>query len=424
MSLAASDERDRPVSIQVGGRTFATRLSTLRRFPEALLWRAYSFHEKSFDLVFWDRNPAIFECLLEYYRTGRLAMVPGIDFATIKNELLFWGFDVAPPDRPPWPVLPPPVNENPLPGGIRCPLGVAWRESSSGCHYVLVCLVWSALGRCGSIWEVAQKGYRSVTIYWKTRAPGVDFSLLKHHVKTLTRLAEMDACKVRILPEISTAMLGADVRSHDLYTNGHLHADEATKHVAEFRLKASYRKEGHELFMKSVSEKTFEFEHQGFLITVKVSGENMWWYMTPLVNGDEVADQNVDMSMVDNAQGFSLEISFVIDRTLFPGFAIPSCYYRTSPLRADIFMGSTYTDISLEDEEDWYLASTRPKYSHETSPFEFLERQAFAEEVDLIILFEEKQGVSLVCHPASNIVPYASASSFSPSSYDKLVIEW
>jgi hypothetical protein len=416
-------EPDRPVSIQVGGRTFATRLSTLRRYPEALLWRAYSFNEKSFDLVFWDRNPAIFETLLEYYRTGRLAFPPDVDFSALKEELLFWGFDVAPSERPPWPVLPPQQEVPVLPGGIRCPLGVAWREASSGCYYVLACLMWSALGRCSSLWEIAQKGHRSVTIYWKTRAPGMDFSLLKSHFRILKRLAEMDSCKVSLLPEVSTAMLAADVRHHDLYTNGHIHADPVSSHVATWKFMASYRKEGHELLIQAASPQTFAFDHNGFRVELRVSDGNLWWYMSPLQADDAPENPNVDVSMLDNAQGFLLNISFVIDRTLFPGFSLPSCYYRTAPLRADVFLGQSFLNVP-EDDPLWYKAPGRHKLICETCPFDFLEREAYTEDVELVVLIEEKRGASLVCHPATNIVPYASAGSFSAASYDRVLIEW
>lgn len=423
MSSSPPPQPDRPVSIQVGGRTFATRLSTLHRFPDALLWRAYSFNEKSFDLVFWDRNPRIFECLLEYYRTGRLAFPADVDFSTWKQELLFWGFEVAPLPRPPWPVLPPQERVGTVsPGAIACPLGVVWREASSGCHYVLVCLVWSALGRCSSVWEVAQRGYRSVTIYWKTRAPGIDFSLLKSHASTLQRLADMDACKVTLHPDVTTAMLGCEVRSHDLYTNGHVHTDPKTAHVAVWKFRASYRKDGHEILMKSFDMQKLVFDHKGFRIEMRVSGENVWWYMSPLEAGAVSESQAMDVSMVDNAQGFLLDVSFVIDRTLFPGFTFPSCYYRTSALRADIFMGQTFP--LRPDDPAWYLAPGRHDIPYETCPFEFFEHQAYNEDFELTVLIEEKVGASLVCHPATNLVPYASSGSFCPSAYGKLVIEW
>ena len=120
---------DRPVSIQVGGKTFASRLSTIAKFPEALLWKAYGFNSKHFDLVFWDRNPRVFECLLDYYRTNRLALPPDVDLQTIKTELSFWGFEIQPPERPPWPVLPsasPPLRAQEIPA-IPYPLGPALR---------------------------------------------------------------------------------------------------------------------------------------------------------------------------------------------------------------------------------------------------------------------------------------------------------
>ena len=76
---------DRPVAIQVGGKTFACRLSTLFKYPDALLWKAYSFDTKHFDLTFWDRNPRVFACLLDFYRTNCLTLPSDVSLRAFKR---------------------------------------------------------------------------------------------------------------------------------------------------------------------------------------------------------------------------------------------------------------------------------------------------------------------------------------------------
>lgn len=420
------NEPDRPVSIQVGGKTFACRLSTLHKFPDALLWKAYSFNDTSqFDLVFWDRNPRVFECLLDFYRTNRLVYPPNLSLATLKEELRFWGFDVETPPRPPWPVLPP---FRPLPSAsqnaIRYPLGLALRESASGCHCVLLCLVWSLLGNSSAVWEAAQRGYRSMCVYWKTRAPGIDSTLLKNHVPALQQLAAMDNCTVRMLPEITTSMLNTDVRNHDVYTHGHLHSAAPSTHVAAWKMDVSYFRDGHELVIQSTSDHqlSYTFDHGGFRITLHVDGERIWWYMNPVHGGDEHGgDDEIDVRTLEDATGFVLEILFVLGTTVLSGFVFPNCYYRTSHLRADIFTAQTYHTVP-DDAENWYEAPVRHTLAYDTSPFHI--SLPASETTEMVLLVERKENVALVCHPIQNIVPFASTLSSTPCAYDRLLIQW
>lgn len=409
------------ISIQVGGENFACRLSTLKRFPDALLWKAYQFNLSN-ELGFWDRNPRVFEHVLEYYRTNRLSIPSDLSMTKIRDELQFWGFDVDFPERPSsWPVLPP--YETTCPGSgkntIRYPLGVALRDAASGCHYVLLCLVWSALGKSTAVWEAAQRGYRNICVYWKTRSPGVDSTILKCNLRTLQHLAEIDGCTITMLPPITTTDLSTEVRNHEVYTHGHLHSSGTSIHVAECKMKVSVFRDGHEVVMSTLSEEpvVFTFDHAGFRITLNMLGERVWWYMNPLQLGEENVGGDMDVRTMEESRGFILDISFVLGTTLFAGFIFPNSYYRTNHLRADMLMTQTFHDVP--DTCDWYRAENRRCLKHEMSPYDFS-----VQTTEMIMLVEEKQDVTLVCHPINNIVPFTSTISFSPSAYDRLLIEW
>lgn len=419
---------DRPVSIQVGGKTFACRLSTLAKHPDALLWKAFTFHNKHFDLLFWDRDASVFECLFNFYRTSRMTLPDNVDLTTIRQELSFWGFQLELPERPSWPVLPSYfLHEKRAKGThlsrMTCPLALALRESASGCHIVLLSLIWSAIGRCSSIWEAAQRGHRSICIYWKTRAPGMDSSLLRSHLQKFRRLAEMDGCEVALDAEVQATHLAAEVRAHDVYTHGHLHASEESTHVMAWRFPVRYHKDGHQLVFQSASEDTIQqsFDMDGFRVTLHVSQDRIWWYMNPLDGNDEQPADGVDVSALGSTEGFMLDVSFVVHNAFLSGFALPSSYYRTSCLRADMFVSYRFSEADTR-EEGWYLAHNRRQLKFESRPFDF---GVLPQETELVLLVERRTRVSLVCHPVNNIVPFStSVTSFSPCVYDRLQLSW
>jgi hypothetical protein len=424
----AGPPEDRPVAIQVGGRTFATRLSTLHKYPEGLLWRAHQFDARQFDLVFWDRCPKVFECLLEFYRTGRLRLPRDVGLAQIRAELEFWGFDVAPPERPGWPVVPL-HPRRPPPGGsprILYPLGVALRDASSGCAAVLICLLWSALGRCSAVWEAAQRGHRSLCLYWKGRCPGVDGSFVVNHLSLLQTLAELDGCAVEYLGEVANNAVSPLARSHDVYTHGHLHSAERPLHVAECVFDARLRVEGHEVVLTAEAEARFEFRHRGFWVTLCVEGERVWWYMDPLdADGDKPlldGGDAVDARTLPDCGGFLLEVSFLVGRRLLAGFTLPSCYCRTGYLRADVFLTTSY-DPPPEAGSEWYRSPGRCDVPSESACGVDAEGGR-AQSVRMLV--EEKQGASLVCHPVGSVLTFSAAAFSVPptSSYDRIRVSW
>ena len=81
------------VNINVGGTIFSTTLSTLRLIPNTRLARlsassAEYIQEK--DHFFFDRNPEVFQSVLDLYRHGNLHVPSNICGATLKREMDFW----------------------------------------------------------------------------------------------------------------------------------------------------------------------------------------------------------------------------------------------------------------------------------------------------------------------------------------------
>lgn len=91
------------VALNIGGVRYETYVSTLRALPGTKLCRLTEPHAGSaFDYdpnvkeFFFDRNAALFEEVLSYYRTRRLHCPAVTCQAVLEEELAFWGIHNVP----------------------------------------------------------------------------------------------------------------------------------------------------------------------------------------------------------------------------------------------------------------------------------------------------------------------------------------
>ncbi|OWF36135.1 Potassium voltage-gated channel protein Shaw [Mizuhopecten yessoensis] len=81
------------VHFNVGGTKFSTTWATLQRLPSSKLGR---LHERINEIkgehteFFFDRNPAVFGCILDFYRNGVLHLPETVCGRQIREELQFW----------------------------------------------------------------------------------------------------------------------------------------------------------------------------------------------------------------------------------------------------------------------------------------------------------------------------------------------
>ena len=81
------------VKIDVGGMIFSTRLSTLKALPDTRLGRLSTSSDeyiKEKDYFYFDRNPELFQNILDLYRHGDLHVPNYVCGASLKQELKFW----------------------------------------------------------------------------------------------------------------------------------------------------------------------------------------------------------------------------------------------------------------------------------------------------------------------------------------------
>ncbi|TNN12961.1 Potassium voltage-gated channel subfamily D member 3 isoform 2 [Schistosoma japonicum] len=85
--------KDKKIIINVSGRRFETRRSTLEKFPETLLGsdeKEY-FQDPVSKEYFFDRDPELFRYIMEYYRSERLHLPKDYCVTAYHEELLYFG---------------------------------------------------------------------------------------------------------------------------------------------------------------------------------------------------------------------------------------------------------------------------------------------------------------------------------------------
>ncbi|KAL8624085.1 hypothetical protein ACOMHN_019507 [Nucella lapillus] len=98
-SIAPGRSTRKRIIINVGGVRYETFKSTLKSIPDTRLsWLAEAQgHNPDYDPAtgeyFFDRHPAVFNMILNYYRTGKLHAPTDVCGPLFEEELAFWGID-------------------------------------------------------------------------------------------------------------------------------------------------------------------------------------------------------------------------------------------------------------------------------------------------------------------------------------------
>ncbi|XP_053249468.1 potassium voltage-gated channel subfamily D member 3 isoform X4 [Podarcis raffonei] len=96
MPLAPTDKnkrQDELIILNVSGRRFQTWRTTLERYPDTLLGsteKEFFFNEDTKE-YFFDRDPDVFRCILNFYRTGKLHYPRYECISAYDEELAFYG---------------------------------------------------------------------------------------------------------------------------------------------------------------------------------------------------------------------------------------------------------------------------------------------------------------------------------------------
>uniref|UniRef100_A0A8C0ZPI7 Potassium channel regulatory protein n=1 Tax=Castor canadensis TaxID=51338 RepID=A0A8C0ZPI7_CASCN len=86
------------VTLNVGGKIFTTRLSTMKQFPASRLARMLAGKDQEFKMIdgqiFVDRDGVLFSFILDFLRTHQLLLPSGFsDYLRLQREALFYELD-------------------------------------------------------------------------------------------------------------------------------------------------------------------------------------------------------------------------------------------------------------------------------------------------------------------------------------------
>ena len=87
------DDSHKRIRFNVGGKLFECLAKTLKRYPDSRLAHLDKNTDDNLHApedYFFDRNPIIFEAVLEACRTGELHVPRETCYSTLKRELEFW----------------------------------------------------------------------------------------------------------------------------------------------------------------------------------------------------------------------------------------------------------------------------------------------------------------------------------------------
>ncbi|KAI1722985.1 ion transport protein [Ditylenchus destructor] len=93
---APSSGMDERIVLNVGGIRHETYQATLKKIPATRLSRltpAQANYDPLLNEYFFDRHPAVFEQILNYYRTGKLHYPTSVCGPLFEEELEYWGLD-------------------------------------------------------------------------------------------------------------------------------------------------------------------------------------------------------------------------------------------------------------------------------------------------------------------------------------------
>ena len=86
------------VVLNVGGQTFVTFWDTLKKYPETRLGSLTTsspYYRKEKDVYFFDRNPELFNTILDFYRNDILHFPNHLCSGLWHQELRYWGIPIT-----------------------------------------------------------------------------------------------------------------------------------------------------------------------------------------------------------------------------------------------------------------------------------------------------------------------------------------
>lgn len=309
------------VFIKFANERFEIDKEKINNFPNTTLAAAVRFNSEKEEFDFSFRSPTLFGITMDLYNTGKLSVPREVTYASLKEELCFWGFELVEPiqKRPDafslFEVQPSKT--------LACPWGVYSRALGSACWVPLVCFVWNTILASPVLIETAALGYNDINIFIRHSSgdDSVGVSLLMSHRRFLTRLAELSACQVAFIDGVYGQDVHREARTQDLLTSRRTTIN-SWRIIHDQQINGTCSLKGGVLTMAATAPTNITFHWKGFDVNVDMEGTTLFWDCTCRDAEKE------DPLYVQDVSGFLLRISFVVDDHIIEGFLIPSTKQR------------------------------------------------------------------------------------------------
>jgi len=339
------------VKVKVGQEMFEIDLAKVNAYPDTTIAAGVRFNKDN-ELDFSYRDSSLFNIVLTLYNTGRLTVPKEVTYSSLKDELAFWGFELAVPI----------VRTNQQftlfdthpSTSLACPWGLYTRNLGSACWMPLVCFVWNTVLANPLLIETAALGYNDITIYLQHKAgeDALGISLLLSHKHFLKRLGELSACTVRFIDGVYGQDVQREARSQDLHSSTNtVVRDWSFVYEKEVAVKCSLG--GGHVSISAPVPVDVDFVWKGYDVHIDFDGTTVFWECKC-----RDADKE-DPLYLQDLSGFLMRVSFVINNHLLKAFVIPST--RKRYLQAK---------IPFQDCHGFFIPPDTPKWYRDTSKLE------------------------------------------------------
>lgn len=341
-------ETTKTVQVIVGSNTYVVDTELLSKYPESVLSTAFRFNHQKHTLNFEFHDSEYFDIVLGIYLHDRIRVPDGLTtYKKLREDLLFWGFDIADPICLS-PTLKPPQTSLVWPWGM-------WASTIGNSRWIPIsCTFLELILTCAPVILAASLGYRNVHIYVKHRFDNdnIGISLVVSRNKFIQKLAELNACYIEFLDGVYGNNITREARVQDVLCNNEFTVPTWT-YMTHHELDATCMCRGiNGLIIKANQPQCINVSYRGFSVQVSINSSEMTWDCKSTTESDEPL-------LLEDTRGFVFRLSFVVNHTELEDIRIPACDWILHKLKFQLSKATTYdTDNPL-----WFQQNTLPPKS-------------------------------------------------------------
>jgi hypothetical protein len=413
------------IRVRVADTFYALSIRDLQKYPRSTLSCAYRFNNTKDNttpiLDFSYRCNDNFSMILQIYRDDCIILPEHslcTDMESVKDDLLFWGFDVVHPIS---------ISQNQdsyvlreasehgngdavlnSKLNVKSPWALAVKDLAQYSYMPLLAFYWHLILSNSNIIEIASLGYVSVSIFVR-HGTGEDdstcASLVTSRQTFFQELARLAGCQVFIGEGCFGHNIQNESKLQDVYTNSDVTC--TWEYVQHFDAMFECHHDMNRLRLSPVQKQAllFTVQQETFEVDLEIQDGSLKWKIR------YHKDSDIHLAKF---KGFQLKISFVVDNTITNGFLIPSCSNRFFNLDYNLYKAKCYEEVS--NDSLWFT-----KHGQYSTSVPFI--STWEKDIKKVTLLVEKAGsdsslnIKRVSHQRNSSIN-------SNAYYERVVLSW